>query len=215
MKFLKLLFSAIGVLLVICVILFFMWFDDTGKTTQTVIKYWPILLIFACFLLVKFFSGHEKSLPDDLKFKETHGIGGQLTLLDNKVRISRRGIWAFFLHGLKGDKEILIKHISAIQFKKASMLTNGYIQFAFIGSQESKTGIFGATKDENTVIFTSAQQKNFEEFKSRVEEKMAALEGHKASSIGIDDLEKLADLKQKGIITEEEFLLKKKQILNL
>ena len=36
-----------------------------------------------------------------------------------------------------------------------------------------------------------------------------------ANSGGIDDLEKLAELKQKGIITEEEFIAKKKQILGI
>jgi hypothetical protein len=37
--------------------------------------------------------------------------------------------------------------------------------------------------------------------------------GHDSGSL--DDLEKLADLKTKGIITEEEFLMKKKQLLGL
>jgi hypothetical protein len=36
-----------------------------------------------------------------------------------------------------------------------------------------------------------------------------------ANSGGIDDLEKLAELKQKGVITEEEFTAKKKQILGI
>ena len=37
----------------------------------------------------------------------------------------------------------------------------------------------------------------------------------KASNSGIDDLEKLADLRDKGIITPTEFEAKKKQILGL
>jgi transgelin len=39
------------------------------------------------------------------------------------------------------------------------------------------------------------------------------LDGHKRSSI--DDLEKLANLKDRGVISEEEFALKKKQLLGL
>lgn len=38
---------------------------------------------------------------------------------------------------------------------------------------------------------------------------------NRAQKHGLDDLEKLADLKNKGIITEEEFAVKKKQILGL
>ena len=35
------------------------------------------------------------------------------------------------------------------------------------------------------------------------------------SNSGVDDLEKLSELKEKGVITEEEFQQKKKQILGL
>lgn len=37
----------------------------------------------------------------------------------------------------------------------------------------------------------------------------------KENTVGINDLEKLLSLKEKGVISEEEFLLKKKQILGL
>jgi hypothetical protein len=36
-----------------------------------------------------------------------------------------------------------------------------------------------------------------------------------APSSGLDDLERLAELRDKGIITEEEFVTKKRQILGL
>jgi hypothetical protein len=40
-------------------------------------------------------------------------------------------------------------------------------------------------------------------------------EEKKETKLGLDDLEKLAKLKEKGLITEEEFNKKKKQILGL
>lgn len=42
-----------------------------------------------------------------------------------------------------------------------------------------------------------------------------ALGGKDNSNLGISDLEKLADLKEKGVITQEEFEKKKKQLLGL
>ena len=154
------------------------------------------------------------SLNERKPLTEAKGVNGQLELLDNKIRIKRKGVLALFTQGLKGEKDILIKQISSIQLKKAG-LTNGYIQFAFLGGQETKGGLFDAVDDENTIMFTSWQQVAFEEMKTQIESKMAEGETKKTESHGLNDLEKLADLRSKGVITEEEFNLKKKQILGL
>ena len=68
--------------------------------------------------------------------------------------------------GIKKAKDI--KHISSVQFKKAGF-TRGYIQFAFVGGQESKAGVFNAVSDENTVMFSRKQQSAFEAVKDYVE----------------------------------------------
>ena len=146
--------------------------------------------------------------------KEAKGVNGQLELLENKIKIKRKGLRSLMTQGLKGDKEIIIKQISSIQFKNAG-LTNGYIQFAFLGGKEAKGGIVQAIQDENTIMFSKAQQSDFEEIKSLIEKRMAEPEGKGTSRSEIDDLEKLAELKEKGIISEEEFNAKKKQILGL
>lgn len=146
---------------------------------------------------------------------EAKGVNGQLELLENKIRIKRKGVLAFMTQGLKGDKEILIKQISSIQFKKAGMLTNGYIQFAFIGGQEAKGTFFQATKDENTIMFKTGQQVSFEKIKEAIEKKIASMEKGETKSSNLDELEKLAELKDKGIITEEEFTAKKKKLLGI
>ena len=143
------------------------------------------------------------------------GVNGQIELLPNKVRIKRKGAMGFLTQGLKGDKEILISQISSIQFKKATGFTNGYIQFAFIGGQEAKGGLFQATQDENTVMFNTFHKEEFQELKEAIEQKLEELHKPESSSSHLNDLEKLAELRDKGIITEEEFNAKKKQILGL
>jgi hypothetical protein len=96
-------------------------------------------------------------------------------------------------------------------------MTNGYIQFGFFGGTEAKGGLFQATRDENSVMFTAAQHNTFQRIKSAIEEQRNKLNSPKsnATNSGIDDLEKLANLRDKGILTEEEFVAKKKQILGL
>ncbi len=146
---------------------------------------------------------------------EAIGINGQLELLERKVRIRRKGVMSFMTQGLKGDKEILIKQISSIQFKEATGFTNGYIQFSFLGGKEAKGGIFQATQDENSIMFKKRTQPDFVKIKSMIENKMMTYEEKGSGSSGIHDLEKLAELKDKGIITEDEFAAKKRQILGL
>ena len=53
-----------------------------------------------------------------------------------------------------------------LQFKESGKLTAGYIQFIFVGSQESKAGLVDAVKDENTVLFEAKDEQNFAEIKN-------------------------------------------------
>src|SRR6266545_6984868 len=103
---------------------------------------------------------------------EAIGHNGQLELTETAVRIKRKGILSFLTQGLKGDKEILISQITSIQFKRAGLFVNGYIQFAFIGGQEAKGGTFQAASDENTVMFRQGQQAAFEDFKAEIERRI-------------------------------------------
>ena len=146
---------------------------------------------------------------------EAKGINGKLELLEDKVRIVRKGTWSLLTQGLKGNKEILISQISSIQFKAAGHLTNGYMQVAFLGGQESKRGIFDAVKDENTVMFNKKQQPSFEAIKMELDKKMATPKTEAKVSSELDELEKLASLRDRNIITEEEFQIKKKNLLGI
>ena len=152
---------------------------------------------------------------------EVTGVNGQIELRNDRIIIKRKGMMSKLTQGLKGDKSILISRISSVQFKNATTFTNGYIQFGFSGGDESKSGLLDATKDENTVMFKKSQQTEFERLRDKVDRLIASAnaptqtsKSQKPSS-DLDELEKLARLKEKGIITEEEFNQKKKQILGI
>ncbi|MEK2611442.1 DUF4429 domain-containing protein [Pseudomonas shirazensis] len=146
---------------------------------------------------------------------KANGHNGQLELTNSALRIKRKGALAFLTQGFKGDKEIPIKQITSIQFKKASIIVNGYIQFTFNGSQEAKGGVLQGASDENTVMFRSGQQKEFNAIRDELQKRMNEQAEPSKPSSSLDDLEKLATLKDKGVITDEEFQLKKKEILGL
>lgn len=102
------------------------------------------------------------------------GVTGQLELLENRVRIKRRtSIYALITQGFRGDKNILIKEISSIGFKKAGTL-NGYIELVIEG-REPKKGLLEAALDEYTVTFKARHQSAFEKIKEAIEEKMASM----------------------------------------
>lgn len=148
--------------------------------------------------------------------QEYKGYNGTVILKDN-VLVIKRGAKGFLLGGgmLRGDKTIPYSSIIAVQLKKAGMMA-GYIQFTLKGGSEAKSGMLQSTTDENTVNFQSWNNKNekFEELKRIVEEKITQASGGRSNS-SLDELEKLANLKDKGIITEEEFQQKKKHLLSI
>lgn len=157
-------------------------------------------------------------MSNDQKHKEYKGYNGTLILTDTGV-IIKRGAKGFLLGGgmLRGDKTIPYSSIVAVQLKKAGM-TAGYIQLTLKGGSEAKSGLFQSATDENSINFHSAFGGNnnelFADAKRLIEERINSVNSPVKNS-GLDDLEKLASLKDKGIISEEEFQAKKKQLLGL
>ena len=145
--------------------------------------------------------------------KEYKGYNGTLILTDNEV-IIKRGIKGFLLGGgmLRGDKTIPYSSIVAVQLKKAG-ITAGYLQLTLKGGSEAKGGLLQSATDENTVNFHSGKNKIFDEANELIKKYIST--GHQKAKSSLDDLEKLAALKEKGIITQEEFDAKKKLILGL
>lgn len=149
--------------------------------------------------------------------KEYKGYNGTLILTEKAV-IIKRGIKGFLLGGgkLRGDKTIPYSSIVAVQLKKAGM-TAGYLQLTLKGGSEAKSGLIESASDENSINFHSAFGGNsnelFQEAKRMIEDKINSVGTSKSSNL--DDLEKLASLKEKGIITQEEFDAKKKSLLSL
>lgn len=151
------------------------------------------------------------------------GTNGQLYVYGDRIEIKRKGFLALAQQGLKGTKSIPFSSIKSIQIKPAGFAI-GYIQFGISGGFENSRGLKQANYDENTVTFTSAKyNKIANEIKAYIEnailkitaqpvQQNLVVEPHKSDA---DELRKFAELLNDGIITQEEYNIKKKQLLGL
>lgn len=147
---------------------------------------------------------------------ELKGVNGQIELYDGKIVIKRKGALAKMTQGFtKGDKTIYINQISGIQFKTGGNFVNGYIQFSLPGGNERTKGAFDATQDENSVMFRKSDNELATELKRRIEKMLHTDNNHVTSSSSADEIKKFKELYDSGIITEDEFDQKKKQLLGL
>lgn len=145
--------------------------------------------------------------------------GGTVELLENVLVIRRKGVASFLTQGLKGEKRIPYTSITSVQFKEAGF-TTGYIQFGISGGIESRRGVWDATTDENTVLFTKEAAEQFRKLRDIVEDRIAAArQGHSASNAPpmsasiAEELTRLADLRDRGVLSDEEFAAQKSRLL--
>jgi hypothetical protein len=144
------------------------------------------------------------------------GHNGQVELTADSLTIHRRGVLGFLTQGLKGEKRIPYVSISAVQFKKAGLL-NGYIQFSILGGIEARGGAFDAATDENSIMFRSSQNADFARLRDEIERRVAAAKASTAPMAGAastaEQLSKLAELLEKGLLTQAEFMAEKVKLL--
>ena len=95
----------------------------------------------------------------------------------------------------------------------------GFIQLVVLGSQESKRGLGAAQYDENTVMFNNVGQPDFEKVRDFIEKRIIELRQPASTTVVqevdiADQLLKLSQLRDQGILTTEEFEIQKSKILN-
>jgi hypothetical protein len=159
--------------------------------------------------------------PEASGMVEARGHNGTIVFNTDFVTIKRTGFIARGTIG-KGEKRIPVASITAIQWKPAGAMVNGFIQFTVGGGNEARSQ-FGrqttsAAKDENSVVFMKKQMPAFQALREQIEG-VISQRGRPASvaaavaSGPLDQLKQLSELRDAGIVTEEEFAAKKVSIL--
>jgi hypothetical protein len=144
------------------------------------------------------------------------GYNGQITTEGDWLTIERKGLGR--LGHSKGDKRIALGQIVAVKMRPAGHVANGFIHFSTTGGDQLRGGLSEAAKNDNAVIFRRGQQAEFDALREHVENYIAArsaLPGSPAPADPADQIRQLAQLRDEGLITEDEFQAKKTQLLGL
>lgn len=130
------------------------------------------------------------------------------------IKVTQKGALNVLNKGLVGTKTFSINRLSGVQLKDPGM-TTGYLQFILMGSSEGKGGVFNAVQDENTITFSKKEKNLIHELKDFIDYAIENANNQGKDAPDLNDIRKLKNLLDDGIITEEEFAVKKKQILGL
>lgn len=141
----------------------------------------------------------------------------QIEICDNIIKVKQEGALNLINKGLTGEKTYNINNMSGVQFKEPDV-TVGYIQFIIMG-HEAKGGVKKAIHDENTILFSSKNRELMYELKEYIEWKITNKNDNTSNNQNnVDNLEQIKKLKELldiGAITNDEFELKKKELLGL
>jgi hypothetical protein len=161
--------------------------------------------------------GEEKQAAPDPPTIYAKGVNGQITIAGDWVTIERKGLGR--IGHSKGDRRIPLGSITAVQMRPAGSLANGFLKFSVPGSPEVRGGLNAAGQDENSVIYTKKHQADFDAIRAHVEayisQKHAPQPAAQPGEPDItDQLRKLGELRDAGVLTEQEFEKKKTELLD-
>jgi len=122
--------------------------------------------------------------------------------------------------GRNGGKRINFSDITSVQFKEPAGVSAGFIQFSYPGSVDSRGGVVGAVNDENSIVIRPDLVPQAREVLDFIEKKRLELKNNSGGTVvqqlsSADEIKKYKELMDAGIISEEEFEAKKKQLLGL
>ena len=125
-------------------------------------------------------------------------------------------------YGFRGTKEILIREMTSIEYKDAGGMLNGHILFLYRGGRDVKTSVFGdnsIVSNENAVIFDRNNQAAFDTLRGMLNDKIDQYNKPQQVVMQtgpsyLDELKKLAELRDAGVITPDEFDQEKAKLLS-
>ena len=136
---------------------------------------------------------------------------GTAELYADKIVIRKRAMFG------RREKIIFLSQLSGVIVKKATMSGSPTMHFSVANSDMKKRN----KDDDNSLKFTNMALKAAYEFRDSVEKQMSIFRTPIATNVSVnsissaDELLKYKGLLDQGVISQEEFDLKKKQLLNI
>ncbi len=159
----------------------------------------------------------------DYKYLLTSKTGTKLEVYNDYLIIYFMPTGSMFANiargGNTGGKRINFRDITSIQFMEPAVASEGFMQFSYPGSAERKDGVIGALHDENSILISSSTLDLAREIYNYIEESRnhpeLSAETIVQQTSAADEIKKFKELLDMGVITQEEFDEKKKQLLGL
>ena len=154
----------------------------------------------------------------ELKFT-MEGLKGELKVYDDKVEINKKGQGFITCNT---SKTLPIANIMSVSVTPSTFWARGFIEFTVPGGKDSRN-IEQALRNENALPLKAANQnEEAMKIKAYVEEQIMNCASNKSGTTIVqqanspaEELKKMKELLDMGIITQEEFDAKKKQLLGL
>lgn len=148
--------------------------------------------------------------------RRLEGLGKTLDVFSDELTITPTGLLGMMDSIQSGGITIPISSITAIQFKDGGAMRHGYLQFGILGGGRIGGGIDEAVNDPNAITFPSSMNSEAREVKAFIENAMAQsrVQSHSGGLNVSDEVSRLADLRSKGILTDEEFTRAKAKLLS-
>ncbi|MBR7071824.1 MAG: SHOCT domain-containing protein [Clostridia bacterium] len=116
-----------------------------------------------------------------------------------------------------GDKKFYYSDLTSVQFRDPGLITDGYMEFEYPGSRSGNSS--GAYTSENAIAFTKKDLEKMKEIYNYVDGKIREYKNKGNETVQqlspADELKKFKELLDAGIITQDEFDAKKKELLGL
>lgn len=170
----------------------------------------------------------ERRKKDGIVYVFDGGNGTLLEVYEDRVVLCHNkslfGKFAALAEQNVGEKTLYATDISSVEFKPAQKMYIGYIRFSvFMGSEVRKTTADAAQDPNAVAIGLVERNEQAAEIKKYLDQMLANARNNKnqgsntiiQSTSNADELKKYKELLDSGIISQEEFDAKKKQLLGL
>ena len=144
----------------------------------------------------------------------TNQWGSTLELYDDRVELTHTGLIMF--GGARGKKTLFFNDFSSLELKEPGIIMQGYIQFNVPGHVHR---VDNPAFDEYSFAFTKKTRHEVAQFYQMILDKKRESQNNSGSAViqqassPIDEIKKLKELLDLGIISQEEFNSKKEILM--
>lgn len=153
------------------------------------------------------------------KLYEISCAGITLSVYEECISLTPKGFLGLAAKGMTGERKIFYKDISSVQFRPSTKLLSGFIEFYFAGhnTQKQGGGLFAGTNNDNRFTFYNKFLPDMLKINDYIQAKInnPATDAIVATNDNVAELKKYKQLLDDGVITQEDFDAKKKQLLGL